>query len=156
LGGISSYLFMAFDFVLHLRLIFSSSVNWGFVSSTSSESHAGEVEGSVRQVRGGRSRRLYEGNSGSCSLPDLELVPCPVGDGGPYRLFSSDHAGKDDAAKKDPCRNCGMCYNKELTENCCQFCDPIEPAFLHNDEYPEEWLVYDPLKGVLRKDQTYS
>jgi len=28
----------------------------------------------------------------------------------------------------------------------------MEPAFLEPEDYPEEWLIYDPIKGIIRKE----
>jgi hypothetical protein len=74
-------------------------------------------------------------------LPNIALPPPPA--------ISKGIGGKNEMTEYD------VYYHSESKKSKVVSFDPnIEPAFLNDNDYPDDWMVYDPIQGkiVSRKE----
>mmetsp|Transcript_3012 Transcript_3012/g.6957 ORF Transcript_3012/g.6957 Transcript_3012/m.6957 type:complete len:346 (+) Transcript_3012:152-1189(+) len=145
---------VAMDAVASLRLILPM---YGGIDDDDSVGglgmHGDDDEGAAAgRGRGGRRRRLYERNSESATIPNLEVTPLS-GTNSATSKGSDSCSKSSEVTEKRRCRLCGLVHTKggrRLVNG--GYCHGIDPAFLDVNDYPSGWLVYDPIHGVSRKD----
>jgi len=150
--GIRSYFFISLDFIQRLRLIIPFSGNWSLVDRVNGGAQLAESDCPTKDGKSGRRRRLYDATPVSPSIPELEIIP--LVDGDPLNRKILEEADPKCVAELIPCRCCGSHLSRQRAMNNCQICANIEPAFLRSDEYPDGWLEYDPINGVVPKKST--
>jgi len=141
------------DALFRLQLIFSSAGLWGLSGRSVGSSHQAEEDGTTKNGRGGRRRRLYDRPSSSSLMPDLELVAHDLSSGKEGRSCESERAEHPALKHVELCQICGYVHAKIVSHTQRRKSDQIEPAFLSENEYPSGWLVFDPVYGVIPKEE---
>lgn len=87
------------------------------------------------------SRKPFGGDTSS--MPPLEEVP-PLDEVKESPIVTTQKEGDDDSENLP---------NRTTIVDRIDFSTDIEPAFLNDSDYPEGWLIYDPLRDLIPKEE---